>query len=400
MEKIFHNEAKNDMIPKGIIRRNLKKWALSPAYIFNFLSPLNFYSMKQLILSLLVTGMVATNAFAQTAVTGSAPQPVTCTNDPLHPIAGKPYDYAAIINPTGGTSYWYATKSTTFVTAGARVATVIPADGVTILTGATNYGTSGAGATSPTKTSLTWTSAGLKGVDAANPLFMVLEYQGPGTPSCANNLKVYQILPKNAFTVDILNIKSNGLTPLAYGTTDTQCYADIASAKYDAPTSKMIYDYGVNKLYYEVVAANFTGSFTPSFKLSGLKTGQSALVEWTVDKTFASGLTALGAAQNATTGTPLNFSGAAVNTTLPNTSVGVSVYVKVTVTNGLYEGLTDDSIVMAVEAVNSAGDVDIDNATCAAPASTYEDSATQTLNMRPAVTNDPATGTFVLQTLP
>ena len=231
---------------------------------------------------------------------------------------------------------------------------------------------------------------------------MVLEYKGPGTPSCSNNMKVYQILPKNAFTVDILNIKSNGLTPLAYGTTDSQCYADIASAKYDAPTSKMVYDYGINKLYFEVVAANFTGSFTPSFKLSGLKTGQKALVEWTVDKTFASGLTALGVEQSATTGTPLNIAGTAVSPspTVTDLTKGVSIYIRVTVTNGLYEGLTDDKVVLAVEAVNINNEPDIDNATCAAPASTYEDTAEQTLNMRPTLNPDPATGAFVVQTLP
>jgi hypothetical protein len=354
--------------------------------------------MKQLILLVLLTGMAATSAFGQ-ATAGSAPRPTTCTSDPLHPIAGKPYDYSAILNPTGGSTYWYATKSTTFVTAGAKVATEIPADGVTIVTGATNYRTAGPSATSPTTTNLTWTSAGLKGVDATtNPLFMVLEYKGSGTPSCSNNMKVYQILPKNAFTVDILNLNYTTKAPLAYGTTDTQCYADIVSAKFVAPN--MVFDYGINYLYFEVVAANFTGSFTPSFKLTGLKTGQSALVEWTVDKTLASGLSALGAAQPATTGSTLSFAGAAVNTTVTNTTLGVSIYVKVTVTNGLYEGLTDDAVTLAVEAVNSSAEADIDNATCAAPATTYEDTATQTLNKRPTVTNDPTTGTFVPQTMP
>ncbi|MCK9412203.1 MAG: hypothetical protein M0Q53_07875 [Prolixibacteraceae bacterium] len=352
--------------------------------------------MKQLILLILVTGMVATSAFGQTAVTGSAPQPVSCVNDPLHPIAGKPYDYSAVLNPAGGSTYWYATKSTTFVTAGVRSATEILADGTTIMSGATNYRTLGSGATSPNATNVTWSSAGLKGVDATtNPLFMVLEYKGP---TCSNNMKVYQILPKNAFTVDILNLKNGDKSPLAYGATDTQCYADIASAKFVSPN--MVYDYGVNKMYFEVVAANFTKAFTPSFKLSGLKTGQSALVEWTVDKTFASGLTALGAAQNATTGTPLSFAGQVVNTNVSNTTVGVSIYVRVTITNGLYEGLTDDAIALAVEAVNDSAEPDIDNATCAAPASTYEDIATQTLNMRPTVTSVPATGAFVVQTLP
>lgn len=383
----------NGCISKEVIRASYKQFGI----FINFFISLKFYFMKRLILLVLVTGMVATSAFAQTAITGSAPQPTTCTNDPLHPIAGKPYDYSAILNPAGGTTYWYATKSTTFVTAGARTATEIPADGTAIVSGATNYRTTGSSATTPTKTSVIWTSAGLKGVDATtNPLFMVLEYKGP---TCSNNMKVYQILPKNAFTVDILNIKNNGLTPLAYGTNDSQCYADIASAKFVAPN--MVYDYGVNKLYFEVVAANFTGSFTPSFKLTGLHKGQSALLEWTVDKTFASGLTALGAAQNAVdTTTPINFTGTAVNTAVTNTTVGVSIYVKVTVSNGLYEGLTNDDITLAVEAVNAAGESDIDNATCAAPGTPYEDKATQTLNMRPTVTNDAATGTFVPQTLP
>ncbi len=141
--------------------------------------------MKQLILLLLTTGMAVTSALGQTAVTGSAPQPVSCTNDPLHPIAGKPYDYSAIINPAGGTTYWYATKSTTFITAGVRSAVEIQADGTAISSGATNYRTSGAAATSPSTAKVTWTSAGLKGVDdTANPLFMVLEYKGSGTPSC------------------------------------------------------------------------------------------------------------------------------------------------------------------------------------------------------------------------
>jgi hypothetical protein len=215
-------------------------------------------------------------------------------------------------------------------------------------------------------------------------------------------MKVFQIIPKNAFTVDILNLKNSDLSPLAYGTTDTQCYADIADAKYDVPSKKMVYDYGINKLYFEVVAANFTGSFTPSFKLTGLKTGQKALVEWTVDKTLASGLTALGAEQSATTGTPLSFAGTAVNAdpAVPDMTKGVSIYLKVTIKNGLYEGLTDDKVAMAVEAVNVNNEPDIDNASCAAPASTFEDIAEQTLNLRPTVTSDPATGTFVVQTLP
>ena len=86
---------------------------------------------------------------------------------------------------------------------------------------------------------------------------------------------------------------------------------------------------------------------------------------------------------------------------MTNTTLGVSIYVRVTINNGLYEGLTDDAISLAVEAVNDSAEPDIDNATCAAPATTYEDVATQTLNIvRPTVTSVPATGAFVVQTLP
>ncbi len=355
--------------------------------------------MKQLILLVLLTGMVATSAFAANDATpGSLPRPITCTDDPLHPIAGRPYDYSALLAPPGGSTYWYATKATDFISAGVRKAGIeIAADGTTILSGATNYMTNAPSATSPTKTTVTWTTTGLKGVDATtNPLFMILEYKGP---TCSNNMKVYQILPKNAFTVDILNLKNTDKTPLAYGTTDSQCYADILSAKFVAPN--MVYDYGVNKLYFEVVAANFTGSFTPSFKLTGLHKGQSALVEWTVDKTLAGGFAALGAAQSAVDATtPLSFTGTPVTTVEPNTSKGVSIYVRVTVTNGLYEGLTDDKVTLAVEAVNANNEADIDNATCAAPGAPYEDTADQTLNARPTVTPDPTTGAFVPQTAP
>ena len=386
-------------ISKMRVNQTSKKWSARPNSIINFYSPLIIIFMKQLILLILVTGMVATSAFAANdALPGTIARPVTCKDDPLHPIAGRPYDYSAILNPTGGTTYWYATKSTIFVTAGVKNAVEIAADGTTIMSGATNYRTLGSGAASPNTTNVTWTSAGLKGVDATtNPLFMVLEYKGP---TCSNNMKVYQILPMNAFTVDITNIKSNGLTSLAYGTTDTQCYADIVSAKYDATAKNMVYDYGVNKLYFEVIAANFTGSFTPSFKLTGLHKGQSALVEWTIDKTLAGGFAALGAAQNAVdVTTSLNYAGTAVTTLEPNTSQGVSIYVRVTVTNGLYEGLTDDKVTLAVEAVNANNEPDIDNTTCAVGVG-YEDTADQTLNMRPTVTSVPATGAFVVQTLP
>ena len=153
---------------------------------------------KQIFILVLAIFASVANTFGQ-ALPNTLPVPLTCTvTDPLNPIAGRPYDYSAIIAPAGGTAFWYATKSTTFTTAGARVATIIPADGVAIATGAVNYNATITSAASPTSTTVTWTSAGLAGIDkTTNPLFMVVEYAGP---LCANNLKVMQIIPKIAFT--------------------------------------------------------------------------------------------------------------------------------------------------------------------------------------------------------
>src|SRR5665647_1724062 len=116
--------AMNESVSKESNHLNDKQLSERTISFFNFFTPLIFLFMKQLILLVLLTGMVATSAFGQ-ATTGSAPRPISCTDDPLHPIAGKAYDYSAILAPAAGSTYWYATKSTTFVTAGAKVATEI-----------------------------------------------------------------------------------------------------------------------------------------------------------------------------------------------------------------------------------------------------------------------------------
>lgn len=332
---------------------------------------------KQLfILLIALCGLGMNNAFGQ-AVPGTAPRPITCDlTDPLAPVAGRPYTYQATIAPANGTTYWYATKSKTFTSGGARVATEINADGTNIATGATNYMTSATGASSPSSTTVTWTSAGLTGVTAANPLFMVLEYAG----SCSNNMKVMKIVPKNAFTVDITNMK-HGAVPasLAYDAAETQCYADVASSTWDAALNNITIDYGVNTLYFEVVASNFTGSYKPTFKLTGLNGTQTADIDWGV---------AIGAYPNSVgtglSGATVTAGPATVNTSVASTAGGVSIYVRVTIHNNGWEGLANNNISLAVEAVDVAGNKDVD-ATCAIGAG-YEDIATQTLNARPTVT--------------
>lgn len=329
-----------------------------------------------LILSFFVLALIAgtTNSFGQNAAPGSAPMPLTCTDGPLNPMAGKSYDYQAEFAPVGGDAYWYGTKSTTFMTAGARVATELASGGADIAA-STNYMTSATVATNPSTAAITWTSSALAGVDGSNPLFVVVEYEDAA--ACTNNMKVYQIEPINAFTVDIMNYTQAATpAPTAYGTEVDQCYDGVASAAWAA--GSMTYDYGTNVLYYEVVAANFTGTFTPTFRLGGLQGAQTADIEWgVVNGTYDQTVTA-GSGNG-------DYAAASISTTETATASGVSIYVRVTVDNLTYEGLTTDGITLAVDAVNSEGQADVDNSDCGVTTA-FSDVATQNLTLRPTVT--------------
>lgn len=328
---------------------------------------------------MVIFASVAT-AFGQ-ALPGTPAVPLTCSaTDPLNPIAGRPYDYQAIIAPAGGTAFWYATKSTTFTTAGARVATVIPADGVAIATGAVNYNTALGSAASPTSTTVTWTSAGLAGIDkTTNPLFMVVEYTGP---TCANNLKVMQIIPKIAFTVDITNMLHGATpSPVAYGVAESQCFDLVQSASFDLAAGNVIIDYGTNILYYEVIGANFTDTYKPTLKLTGLSGTQTATIDW--GYTIGTYGTNLVTDQTGASITTPQFT---VSTTAPATDKGVSIYVRVTVKNHGFEGLADLPVTLAVEAVDSTPQANKDVEPDCVTFVDYGDLAIQTLNARPSVT--------------
>lgn len=331
-----------------------------------------------LFLTFLVLATVASvsNSYGQ-ATAGSTPRPLTSCDldDPLQPVAGRPYTYQAVINPAGGTAYWYATNSTTFTNGGARVATeLIAGAGGTDILSATNYMTSLTSATSPTSTTITWSSAGLEGINATtNPLFVVVEYEGP---TCSNNLKVMQILPQNAFTVDILNLDAADQSALTYDVTEEQCYSDVAGATF--VNGEIDYDFGINYLYYEVVAANFTSDYDLQFQIDGLITNQTASIDWGYTKgTYDN---SLGTVTNTTP-----TAATTITTNETNTAAGVSIYVRVTVNNNDYEGLANQQITLAVDAVDSADLPDVLHTDCSVNTA-FADIATQQLNARPTVT--------------
>jgi hypothetical protein len=208
-------------------------------------------------------------------------------------------------------------------------------------------------------------------------LFMVVEYAGP---TCSNNIKVMQIIPINAFTVDITNLENVAGTTLQYGVAENQCFDLVQDASF--VSGNIVIDYGKNILFYEVIAANFTGSYNPTFQLTGLGTSQTADIDWGYVKgTYPT--VAVAGASGATVTTPAQN----VTTNVTDTSVGVSIYVRVTVYNHGFEGLTDENISLAVEALDSALPTPNPDVTEACvPGAGYEDIAMQTLNARPAVT--------------
>ena len=311
------------------------------------------------------------------AVPGSAPRPLLCTGDAMYPIAGRSYDYTATFNPDGGVAFWYATRSTTLTTAGARVATVQAAGGTVVSSASANYATNITPTLGATTSSINWNSAVIASVTPATPLLVVVEYDAPAA-NCANNMKVFSIVPKNAFTIDILSMLSTGASSAAYDAKTTQCVADILSAAYNTTSFKMDMNYGVQTLYFEVIAANFNASFVPSYQISGLAVGQTAEIFWGAN--VAGATTSLGAAVNGAT-----VLGTSVTSATTDTRNGVSIIVKVVVNNNNVENTAGQTIKLAVDAVNAAGLADVKEADCT-PNTAFADYAEQDITLRPAVT--------------
>jgi hypothetical protein len=338
---------------------------------------------KQILFTILAFVAGISLAFGQ-ALPGTAPRPIACdVTDPLAPVAGIPYTYQANVAPENGTAYWYATTTTQFMTGGVR--TTDQEDiGDGVVAAANDYMTDLANVTNPTGTEITWTTEGLAAVDAANPLFVVIEYTADAT-DCSNNLKVYRIHPINAFVMNVLNLG------LDFDLATESCYDEVQSAEYDLANDIMAYDFGQNVMAFEVIAANFTGSYTPSFRIDGIQLGQEVEVLWSYTNDISTGIT-LG-----TITADGIVNGTAVSTTITDTSAGVSIYVWLVISHDIYEGLTDDTITFAVAGINSANqpnvrwndcniEVDLTADLAAVDAPDY---AVHTLEARPTVTPEP-----------
>lgn len=343
---------------------------------------------------------------------GQCPTPravdTTCLgSDALHPVAGIPYTYTVNVpTPPGTKEYtWLVTQSQTFITGGVLTAVVEPQPGPIVLAAGPGYNDPLTGSNT---ISITWNSFVY---NPLQPVFVVIHVKNTAsTPDACvtNNMKVYKIEPKIAFTLDIANVTKNGVTQ-SYETPIDRCIHDVVSAAYDATAPEgVIYDFGADTLYYIVVAANFDVSWLPSVQLAGLDLLETVTaVEW--DTTFAFTSPHV---MNLAAGTYTSVDTVPVRN--PSNAVGPDgecIFIRVAIdhSNGAnnYQGLTDETITLAVDGLTKltsttpVGDMHysstlpVPNLLCGLPDGFQFDKVDQVLKPRPDIVGATPGGNFL-----
>jgi hypothetical protein len=360
-----------------------------------------------LILAIFMVALIASTStvLAQTHLgartTPAVIDPLSCvgTSLPLHPFAGVSYTYTMT---TPGPELvnewtWFATKENTFINgSGIDMTNALSTSTAgQLLAASANYGVATAAANS---VSITWTpeilsSTVYQGV-AGEPTFVVGYATGA---NCADNIQVFEINPQVNFTIDIANIDDAGAT-LGWDVDRTQCVDDVQSAIYNNTSHEIDMDYGTNTLYFEVTAANFNTDWTPTFRLvSGLTGTQTAVV--TLHATYAD------AVADANIAATANWTAATVGTdwatgvqfdatNASDVVDGVSLFVKVVISNLTEESLAASTFSLAVDAQDNAaaGIWDMEDADCTTLTDLADqlDVANHTINPRPTLNMDGA----------
>lgn len=308
----------------------------------------------------------------------------TCADGPLSPAAGTPYNYAATVSGAGydgtGPFTWYVTKDVDLING----AVVPNSGGEIIASGAGAYNAPIGGANTIT---IEWTSQAI----ANNvPYYLVIKYSQTNagtTPSCsAMNMKVWAIQPINKFLLAVNSFAG------AIGMDGVYCSADVSSAIVTPGASPTVaYVYGVNNLYAEITASKYAGEWTPSFKITGLDAIQTiASVNWDTDPagTFAN---------TTTLGAPGEY--VSNSNAIAAYDGSLKIYVRVTVDNNSFENLAGETVNVAVDGIipvtTGSPLPDVISDTDCAPEAIFGKNTNLTVNPRPTVTPDPATGNFI-----
>jgi hypothetical protein len=356
--------------------------------------------MKKQLLIMIVAlfALGISGAYAQT--TCPLPRTVTCLSpDALHPIAGTPYNYEVTVpTPPGTKSYqWYVTQDPNFIAGGILNSGTADPIGGTLVNAVNPPAAYNVSTLNQNTISITWQSFTY---NPANPVFVVINVVNDNGTCNTQNLKVYRIEPLNAFTLDLANVDQAGGT-MAYDATNSFCIHDVVSATYDATAPEgVIYDFGVDYMYFVVTAANWNTSWMPSIQLAGIDPEETVAVEWAYSTSTPAAYTAAGtftlAAGTWTTATPVLAQAAGGNVG-PG---GECILIRVTLdhSNGAlnYEGLANEAVTLAVDGVtNLVGPTIPDihysdiapvaNALCGLADGFQFDVATQTLTARPDI---------------
>lgn len=318
---------------------------------------LKFTKMKKqlfiLIIALFVIGIYSADA----QITCPIPRTIECLSaDALHPIAGTSYTYEVNVpTPPGTKSYtWYVTQDQNFVVGGIlnNTTDLEPIGGTYVNAAGPNYNVSTA---NQNTISITWQSYVY---DPLQPLFVVISVDNVGTTCNTHNLKVYKIEPRNAFTLDVANVNQSGAT-LGYGADSPFCISDIVSATYDATAPEgVLYDFGVDYMYFAVTAANWNTSWMPSLQVTGMLAGENVTaVEWAYSTSSPTTYTVAGtftlASGTWTTDIPVlaQVTGGAVG---PG---GECILIRVTLDHSVagpsFQGIVDEPITLAVDGVTN-----------------------------------------------
>jgi hypothetical protein len=365
----------------------------------NFYRHLIFKIMKKqiLFLAFFILAILAstTNSFGQVAVHWSIPQPFTCVADPLHPIPGVKYTYSAsVVDPSApaGDGEWrfWATTDPNFITDNSGTPVFNYGSALTVgpnelITASTDYNIAiGDPAVNKDGTiDITWSQTILDATKyQVTPTFVVAYYVN--NAGCTDNIKVWELDPKNGFIVDIIPMDPANFVASrdAYGANPNTCVDLVESVTYTA--GSLDYDFGDNYLYFEFVAANFTGSWTPRFDLQGLNAAQA----WTsTEYTLATPDTWGGTPP---TWTPLvsGTTSIAADPTITDMTLGVSVFVRVKVDHNEFENILGETLTMVLDGQLPNGNWDVDNTDCTQPDPTAFDEldkATTTLTPRPDI---------------
>jgi hypothetical protein len=331
-----------------------------------------------------------------------APRAVTCLNaDALHPIAGTPYTYAVNVpTPPGTKTYlWRVTQDQTFITNKILVANPeIPGTSTYLAAAAANYNI---GTVDGNSISLTWNSFVY---NPASPVFVIINVVANDGTCSPNNMKVYKIIPINAFTLDIGNLDKSKVLQAGYGSNINRCISDIVSAAYDATAPEgVVYDYGLDTLYYEVVAANWSTAWRLSATVGGYDPEETITeVVWSTALTFAATH-----AMNLAAGVYTSVDDCVPSTGITVGATGESVFIRVIIDHTVdaahnYEGLVSEQIAVAVDgltllsATPPVGDVHFDNGAVTVPCPPLvvdgftNDIALQTIMPRPDVQDNTA----------